>query len=307
MTAGGTVLEVGVEGRGAYSLALFRPMLSVGVLEALRLLWPSARIQPRIHPHTPPPPHPDLAAAAAAPSAKLPWSSTQVPRSSREVPQHSTEGPRRSTEVSQHSTEDLRHSTEVPQPSTDVPQHSTEAPRPSMEVPRYSTDVSRHSTEAPRHSAGFHGDVLAASGDVDSSGLVGMHLAGGSSEGGGLQAGSGCGETDPDQTQMEDVNQTQTTRAEVQVYDPAVKEAATMLRGARIRLAERRKVTLLHIRSPIFSRRESPGMGGLEYPSPYATAGRKRRPKGAMAKVPGVCLIWRCSSTCSTKERHGTL
>ena len=34
----------------------------------------------------------------------------------------------------------------------------------------------------------------------------------------------------------------------------------------------------------------SPGMGGLEYPSPYATAGRKRRPKGAMAKVPGVCL-----------------
>jgi hypothetical protein len=38
----------------------------------------------------------------------------------------------------------------------------------------------------------------------------------------------------------------------------------------------------------------SPGMGGLEYPSPYATAGRKRRPKGAMAKVPGVCLIWRC-------------
>jgi hypothetical protein len=28
----------------------------------------------------------------------------------------------------------------------------------------------------------------------------------------------------------------------------------------------------------------SPEMGGLEYPSPYATAGLKRRPKGAMAK-----------------------
>jgi hypothetical protein len=52
---------------------------------------------------------------------------------------------------------------------------------------------------------------------------------------------------------------------------------------------------------------QSPGMGGLEYPSPYATAGRKRRPKGAMAKVPWVCLIRRCWSTCSTKERHGTL
>ena len=45
---------------------------------------------------------------------------------------------------------------------------------------------------------------------------------------------------------------------------------------------------------PIFSGMDSPGIGGLEYPSPYATAGRKRRPEGAMAKVPGVCLIWRC-------------
>jgi hypothetical protein len=34
----------------------------------------------------------------------------------------------------------------------------------------------------------------------------------------------------------------------------------------------------------------APGIGGIEYPSPYATAGRKRRPKGAMEKVPGVCL-----------------
>ena len=31
-------------------------------------------------------------------------------------------------------------------------------------------------------------------------------------------------------------------------------------------------------------------MGGIEYPSPYATAGRKRRPKGAMVKVPGSAL-----------------
>jgi hypothetical protein len=42
----------------------------------------------------------------------------------------------------------------------------------------------------------------------------------------------------------------------------------------------------------IMSMSRAPGMGG--YPSPYATAGRKRRLKGAMAKVPGVCLIRRC-------------
>jgi hypothetical protein len=41
---------------------------------------------------------------------------------------------------------------------------------------------------------------------------------------------------------------------------------------------------------PICKVSVTPGMGGLEYPSPYATAGRKRRPKGAMAKVPGSAL-----------------
>jgi hypothetical protein len=52
------------------------------------------------------------------------------------------------------------------------------------------------------------------------------------------------------------------------------------------------KVTgTLHIRTPYVHM--SPRMGGVEYPSPYATAGRKRRPKGAMVKVPGVCLIRR--------------
>jgi hypothetical protein len=45
---------------------------------------------------------------------------------------------------------------------------------------------------------------------------------------------------------------------------------------------------------PIQSITHSPGMGGVEYPSPYATAGCKRRPKGAMAMVPGVCLVRRC-------------
>ena len=50
-------------------------------------------------------------------------------------------------------------------------------------------------------------------------------------------------------------------------------------------------LTFPHIRSPIFSAGCSPGMGGLEYPSPYATAGRKRRPKGAMAKVPYTAVL----------------
>jgi hypothetical protein len=32
----------------------------------------------------------------------------------------------------------------------------------------------------------------------------------------------------------------------------------------------------------------SPGMGGLEYPSPYATAGRKGDRKGQWRKCPGL-------------------
>jgi hypothetical protein len=56
----------------------------------------------------------------------------------------------------------------------------------------------------------------------------------------------------------------------------------------------KRMCTLVGFQGCIDSVLDSPGMGGLEYPSPYDTAGCKRRPKGAMAKVPEVCLIRRC-------------
>jgi hypothetical protein len=69
------------------------------------------------------------------------------------------------------------------------------------------------------------------------------------------------------------------------IWDAVV---ATVLRAAAVL----RRAAVL--RPTVFRASSSPGMGGSEYPSPFATAGRKRRPKGAMAKVPRVCLIRRC-------------